>query len=255
MSSRGGPAGRSLSGIRLVPVAFAFAALGWPLTAAAQEVVRGPDGSVSVHASAVPLKKLLGAVDQVWPFQRLSLDAEIEDHPVTVALDGVTVRQSLVAILKASGVNYVISADDEGRSIRVAAGNRAIMAEARGRSLTSAPPPAVPTDSAQPQLDASLPVANQTDSAPSDSSEAENLAILQQALSPPLMKPQPGSLIQLPFPGPDGQPLTAVVPPAGTPVALPFPVTAPAPVPVSRPTPVPTSPQFESPGSVGTVDK
>jgi hypothetical protein len=185
-------------------------------------------------------------LEQVSSFERLAIDPEVENVGVTIDIDASTVRQALVAILKASQVNYAVSADDGGRSIRLAAGNRAVMA-ARTPGA-----PSSPFAGAQPIFESvAAPAAQVEPAQPDSASDSERLLLLQQALNPPAMKAPPGTLIELPFPGTDGQPLTAVVPPQGTPVALPFPSIGPDANPAAKP----PSGRAAKPPATGTSDR
>lgn len=197
--------------------------LSCPTVSIAQNIERAADGTVSVHASNVPLKLVLESMSS---FERLTIDPEIQNVPVTVAVDSVTIRQALIAILKASQVNYAMSADEEGRSIRLAAGNRAVMDEARAHRASLTPTGQAPDPPADSSPGLGLAAAAPEPPTSGDRTEAERFLLLQQALSAPPVKAQTGTLITLPFPGPEGQPITVVVPPKGTPVALPFPPTA-----------------------------
>jgi hypothetical protein len=223
-------------------------------TAAAQEVSANADGTVSIRASETPLLRILRAVAEVHPFTRLVIDPDVEDRPVTVTIEHANVTRALTRILISADVNYVFSGSDrlfigEGR----AAGENP--QSVRGSSVVR-----------EPELIADDPIINTVvvvtpiDSADRIVSESRKFE-LERALTPPgLPVRNPNVPIELPFPGPDGRPVT-VLQPQGTVIpTLPFPfapaepinvLTSPSPsaaigssrpgVPVTAPQPKPQS--------------
>jgi len=232
---------RSASHFTLVAV-FAAAAL-LPDAGRAQSVQMAPDGSVSLVAEGTALGSLLAGLGEKGRFNKLVVDPRVESRPVTITLDGATVRQAVVQILNAAEVNYALTSDDDGRSMRLIAGEVAFVAEQQ-RMLAhddKAADPAVETVRAgnpgpreeTETADAQTSVGSALDgsaAAPLDSAQqAFQLQQLQEALTAPVVRPPAGSVVELPFTGPDGRPLTTIVQPKPAVVPLPFPATAPAP--------------------------
>jgi len=208
-----------------------------PWCVSAQEIQREPDGTVSIRAAAIPLGRLLEAVARVAPFQKLVLDPSTANRPVSVTLSAVSMRQALTDILRAAEVDYALATDEDGRSLRLIAGDKTFVASAV-RARTATPPPSVAAERVedvavfksqdQGSADSSTTDAPDTGAGiagqPANSSaEVWRSQELERALSVPPLRVPPGGMIELPFPGPDGLPLVAIMPPKGTPRVLPFP--------------------------------
>src|SRR5881397_3172092 len=116
---------------RLLPIIGLAALMAIPSNLAAQEIARSTDGTISVRASDVPLGRLLRAVGQVVPFQKLVLDPNVEERPVTVTVEGIGIQQALMTILGSAAVDYVLASDDEGTSLKLVAGNRVFIASSQ----------------------------------------------------------------------------------------------------------------------------
>lgn len=203
-----------------------------PDAARAQAVTANADGVVSVHAGGTSLGALLVDLGKYGRFEKLVVDPSVQGRPVTIALEGVTMRQAIVQVLDAANVNYALTADDDGRSMRLIAGEVAFIAQAQRalaqedrvrdtpQAVVQAPPSVA--ESFDPGRDAP-PGSHDTAPAADDPASAFQAQQLEQALAPPPVPLPVGSVMELPFPGPDGRPLTAIVQPKSGAVALPFP--------------------------------
>ena len=232
---------------RLAPfgsvVLLAVALFVCPGAAAGQTVDQAPDGTVTVEASGASLGALLDRFGANGSFQKLVVDPQVTGRPVSVTLDRVTVRQAVVQILNAAEVNYALTADDDGRTMRLIAGEVKFVADAQREMARETAPPlkdaqalgAVtrPADTDKPPSRDVTSVSFGADAAqpPDPGVEAYRLSQLEQALTAPVVRPPVGSVIELPFTGPDGQPLTTIVQPPSATVQLPFPVTNQVPAP------------------------
>lgn len=214
---------------------------------AGQMVVQAADGSVSVRASGATLGELLKRLGENSTFHKLVLDPKVEGRPVSITLENATVRQAVVQILNAADVNYALTADDDGRTIRLIAGEVAFVAETQrtvGRSdgavaTVDGGPQAIVEKLEKDLADRAAPseagqaLAGET--APyNHAAAAFQLQQLEQALTAPAVRPPVGSVIELPFPGPDGQPLTTILQPKPAVVMLPFPTSVTNPAPAAR---------------------
>jgi len=177
------------------------------IRASAQSLVRESDGTVSIHAADARLSQLLRELSAVTAFQKLSVAPEIESRLVTLTLDRVSVRQALVAVLNSVEADFVVLADDEGKSVRVVAVSRSGA-------------PAAPVHAADPPRTA-VPEETPPEVLPDPTVDAQLQDLLQKALSrPPAARSGP---IVLPFPGPDGSPLIVPAPAGNEKQTLPFP--------------------------------
>lgn len=206
--------------------------------AAAQSVVRGTDGRVSVVAEAIPLATLLDRFAQLVDLQA-SVQSGLSDRLVTVKLESLPIPAALEQILIAAEVDFVL-VGGAGGPVRIAVRDSRVPKES----------PAVPADVArvgdprQQQVDDAGSVGEESPTSLSDFAAAERLA---QLLAPTQRKSSPGESVVLPFPGPDGNPQTVVYspPPPGT-ARLPFPgpdgepltVVGPPAKPVGQPVPL-----------------
>lgn len=224
-----------------------------PWRVSAQEIQRESDGTVSIRADAIPLGRLLEAVARVTPFQKLVLDPSTADRPVSVTLTAVSMRHALTDILRAAEVDYALATDEDGKSVRLIAGNKTFVASAqRAQAATPPsvaservedvvvfrPPKQVPADSSTTDApDTSAGIAGQ----PADPfAGVQRSQELERALSVPRLHVPPGGIVELPFPGPDGLPQIAIMPPKGVGPVLPFP-DAPLPkAPMGQPAPAAT---------------
>ncbi len=195
-------------------------------SAAAQTITPAADGTFSVQMVNVPLLSALRAVAEILPFQKLTLDPDVETAAVNVNLERVTLGQALPVILKSAGVNYVLAGAATGQ-VRLAAGNRAVMAAGRPEPNEARPEKQRAAESAEKPLktfaETEKPV-GQADPVAED----ERRAQLERALTATLPAGVHRGFIELPFPNPDGTPQIVVLPPAGTVApgaagALPFP--------------------------------
>jgi hypothetical protein len=246
------------SGSRFAVLALVAGAALLPSAVRAQSVEMAQDGTVSLVAEGTALGSLLAGLGERGRFNKLVVDPKVESRPVTITLDRATVRQAVVQILNAADVNYALTSDDDGRSMRLIAGEVAFVAEQQ-RMLAHedrAADPAVENvraENAAPReeagtADAQNPVGMPIDGsavAPLDQAQqAFQLQQLQEALTAPVVRPPAGSVVELPFTGPDGRPLTTIVQPKPAVVPLPFPATAPAPSGQASPAaPQPIDPQ------------
>jgi hypothetical protein len=195
--------------------------------AAAQEVIENVDGTVSIRASDIPLGRVLGAIAKVNPFEKLVIDPSVEDRSVTVAVEHVSIARALSRILISADVNYVLA----GSGRLFVGGGRASVPD-DGSRPGAANPIAKTPDLTVPEPD---PVASQSNvnttepEEPNDrpdhfASESRQFE-LDRALTPsaPPMRGG-GGPIELPFPGPNGGPVTVFQPPGTAILTLPFPV-------------------------------
>jgi hypothetical protein len=229
-------------------VAVAAAVMWLSSVAAAQTVIAGANGTVTVRADREPLGRVLRAFDAIRPFQKLLMDATLEDRLVTVVVKDTTVRAALVAVLESTDVDYGLTADEDGRSIRLVV--RPLAPLAAQALMPSASPSGVPAsdptpraqDDAPPLLESEPPELAEEEQAKAQAAidDAAREGMAHQQIHFVLTTPPPirraGDVMELPVPGPDGRPLTAVVQPAASRM-LPFPATletpAPAPLPLS----------------------
>jgi len=207
----------AMTGARCIPLFGLVLVIGAPVFA--QTVTPGPDGTISVHAAQVPLATLLRAMAEISPFEKLDVDPEIESTPVTVDVKDSTLRSAVISVLDAAeGVDYVLSASPDGRRLRVVAGRT----KGAG-NLRAVPAPAQPAADMSETLarapDAKKPVPEETAAEPVDASKDDvtprTVEYLNAALAQRPTARTPGTVIELPFPGPDGAPLRTVVPPGG----------------------------------------
>ena len=205
--------------------------------ASAQDVILSADGTVSVSASEVPLGAMLRAIAAVSPFQRLLIDPDVADRPITAALQHLNVTQALVTILQNAGVDYLMAG-----SAQLVVVNRKFAGKSRpttrelsdGTKLMGSPALGLTVPAEQTRLSVSISEEDDATLQAQMARQAENEESIRQSeigvqelqrilVTPPTIAPPPGSVVELPFPGPGGVPLTAIMPPKGTPIALPFP--------------------------------
>jgi hypothetical protein len=213
-------------------------ALASPLRA--QTITPGPGGTVSVQASDVSLSRLLETLAQVRPFDRLNLDPAIASIPVTVDVRNVSMRQALISVLDAAGVDYVLTGSADGAGFRVSAmrteGGRHLGAGAsKGRAIAEA------ADVHGARLRQDRRPVNERDTesrdAPSDNATVQYFQSVVTAV--PIAR-TPGTVVQLPFPDRNGVPLSAVVP--SQPVHNPLPGLPLGRAPAAGPTLLPADP-------------
>jgi hypothetical protein len=187
-----------------------FLLTAWP--AGAQTVVERADGTISVRATDLPLTDVLHAIGNIRPFEKLDVAAAIETTPVTVEIADVSIRAALIAVLDASpGVDYVLSGSANGERLRLVAGKAvtprtALRTDATPKPSDDAGPPERPTIRKGMADIRQAAESTQTDR-PSDPATELVMEHLTQLLTGPQMRPRPGAAMELPFPGPDGQPL------------------------------------------------
>ena len=243
---------------RLALIAAFAAAVTLPGPAGAQSVELTRDGSVSIVAEGSSLGSLLARLGEKGRFHKLVVDPKVEARPVTITLDGATMRQAVVQILNAADVNYALTADDDGQAMRLIAGEVAFIAEqqrmlAQEEEKVSAPrlePVLTANAAARDETETSkeaetVNMASDGGTAPplDAAAEAFRLQQLQEALTTPAVRPPVGSVVELPFTGPDGRPLTTIMQAKPAVVPLPFPA-SPAPAGQTQPTaPQPIDPQ------------
>lgn len=98
--------GRFLCAIHIVFIAAA---------AHAQMVVQHDDQTVTIRAEGVPIATLLAEIARVHPLERVTIQAGVEQRPVSIVRERVDPRTALVAILRASGLDFALS----GRRVMV----------------------------------------------------------------------------------------------------------------------------------------
>jgi hypothetical protein len=203
----------------------------------AQQIIALDGGRVSVAADGVPLEALLRRFQELINL-RVSLQPGVGERPVTVRLEPSPIVYALHQILQAAGVDFVLTDGTPREPMRLAVG------EWRGSSLPRSDAAAVVHSPVEPPAGEPVPDVR----APNEEPErSEPDALPGAEASPPpgpvipagvnpgerlvqLLAPrhQPkqrlGALIALPFPGPNGQPLTVPhdPPPPGV-ARVPFP--------------------------------
>ena len=206
------------------PVTLAAIIFATSVTALAQDVRVRSDRTVSIDLTNVTLREALQAIANRTPFEKLVLDDAVAGRIVTVKLDGADVPQALAAILTAADVNYVVAGGD-GRPIRLVAGRAGFVAANAKGAGRDAGQEAAPTESRADGKDAV------DEATPADETRAAaGAAAFEAVVTAPVVPIRPGTRVELPFPGPDGLPLTTTMP-AVRPTALPFPTIPPPRVP------------------------
>jgi hypothetical protein len=194
-----------------------------------QTVVSADTGLVRVSASAVPVRDLLADFNRVAPLI-VFWQTGTANAPVTTTIDQLPPVVALRQILLAAGVNFVIAGGTPGVPIRVAIG------DFHGSPFGV---PAAPSQRvSQFQVDG-------VDTADASTSASEPAADVAQDRSPEHLaallarpagqsKPALGAPLTLPFPGPEGVPITVpnLPPPPGI-----------GPLPLPNVAPFPRSPQ------------
>lgn len=106
----------------------------------AQMVTYHDDQTVTIRAEGVPIATLLSEIARVYPLTRLTMQPGVDERPVSIALERVPPAMALVAILKASGLDFAmfgrrivvgdwtgpadtVRANDEAPELPSAAGN------------------------------------------------------------------------------------------------------------------------------------
>jgi len=238
-------AASTLAWSRELGVAALVVFLAAPRPAGAQVTATGRDGTVSIRATQATLGSVLRALERVVTFEQLRLDPSVDQIPVSVTFDELDVRSALRAILDAADVNYVLLADDDGKSVRLTASRSAFVGRLDQRSAVAAEANVerasvervghadTASDSA-PSIAASREshetftfgsggqIAGSTATGPSSPfSTAGQTQAFEHALVQPALPAVPGSVVQLPFPDALGAPLVSVV---GVPNANPVPL-------------------------------
>ena len=222
-----------LSRCRALVIAALIVFLAVPRPAAAQVTVTGRDGAVSIHATQATLGSVMRALERVVTFEQLRLDPSVDQIAVSVAFDEVNVRSALRAILDAADVNYVLVADEDGKSVRLAASRSAFVGrfDQRPRDAVVERAPMERVDRVDAAADSAPSVAESRESHEtfrfgsggqigasaatgrgSFSSVAQPQAF-EHALIQPALPRVPGTVVSLPFPDALGAPLVSVVPP------------------------------------------
>lgn len=111
--------------------------LGLGLPAPAQTVQRSGDGRVSVNATEMPFGQLLRELAELAGAS-LRIDPAVEDQPVSLLIEGMTVTEALHALLRASTVNFVAVGLETTGPIRLMVGapRAAVSADIRVASST-----------------------------------------------------------------------------------------------------------------------
>jgi hypothetical protein len=160
-------------------------------------------------------------------FEKLVIDPLVEDRSVTVAMEHVSVARALARILISADVNYVLT-----RSGRLFVGGGRASVPDDGSRPGAANPTAKTSDLTVPEPDTVASQFNVNTAEPEEpidnpdhfASESRQFE-LDRALTPsaPPMRGG-GGPIELPFPGPNGGPVTIFQPPGTAILTLPFPV-------------------------------
>jgi hypothetical protein len=208
--------------------------LSTPRPAAAQVAVTGTDGTVSIHATQATLGSVMRALERVVTFEQLKLDPSVDQVSVSVAFDELNVRSALRAILEAAEVNYVLLADEDGKSIRLAASRSAFVGrlDQRPRDAMVERAPAERIDRVDAAADSAPSVAESRESQRTfrfgsggqigggsvtgrggSFSSVGQAQAFEHALIQPAVPAAPGTVVPLPFPDALGAPLVSVIPP------------------------------------------
>jgi hypothetical protein len=78
-------------------------------TAWSQSVARVGQDRVSVHATAMPIGRVLSELSVFQALDSLLIDPAVASRPVTVAIDGLAPADAVVVVLRESGLNYAVS--------------------------------------------------------------------------------------------------------------------------------------------------
>jgi hypothetical protein len=178
-------------------------------SASAQIVTVGTNGTVSVRMAGVPLASALNALSSAAPFDELKIDAAVEQLPVTVELERVTVWEALKTILDTVGVDYL--AGEQQSRIRLIVHKHVPQSDTATRS-------AIPSEESQ-RTELST-VVDVTLPEPVDASRQAK-ALNQTLASPPPGSPRGSGFAELPFPQTDGSPQIVPVNKSGSTSALP----------------------------------
>lgn len=205
---------------------------------AAQQIIPVDGGRVSVAAEGVPLETLLRSFGEFVDL-RVSLQPGVGERTVTVNLEPSPIVHALHHVLQVAGVDFVLSEGAANQPIRLTVGEwrgsnvpgsdrPAVVAHVPAEPPTGEPVPDGPAPNEEPEHpepDAS----RGADAAPAPGpvmpagiSPAQRLVhLLAPARRPNARR---GTLIALPFPGPDGQPQTVPYDPPPPGIArVPFP--------------------------------
>lgn len=170
-------------------------------------------------ATGVPLGTLLRDIAAAARIDKLFMDPEAEKKVVTVELRRVKLKEAILQILADAAIPFAFWGNDEPQSMRVFAGDRKFVENAYARSADNG---AAPTKEAGVDEVAGRRDEKEPEISPEqEAAQAQALEALKVALAP---QPRtPGALVALPFPGPDGAPLTGTLPVPDQPKVLPFP--------------------------------
>lgn len=214
-------------------LAIALITAGGLAAAQGRVVAPRPDGLVSVRAEAAPLGQILRELAALAPLE-LRIDPAVESVPVTLQLEDVAAGTALLAVLRGSGVDVVVSGwprPGQPERARVVAGRAEAAREvvvAHGASA-GAPasvdaPAAATADEARErkkELDAEVATSEPDDpgDTPGNMTPEEWLKALVPARPPARIE----GPVMLPFVDEFGEPLVqTVVPAPNAPVMLPF---------------------------------
>lgn len=78
-------------------------------SAQAQTITQHDDDTLTVRAESVALAAILTELARLYPLERLTIERDVQQHPVSVTLDRVPRETALVAILRASGLDFAIA--------------------------------------------------------------------------------------------------------------------------------------------------
>jgi hypothetical protein len=194
----------------------------------AQEITREPDGTVSVQASNVQLGHLLRALAELGSLEKLVLKGDVDTRRVTLTLAGLTIREALVQVMVIARVDYVLGGarlvvgDSESGSDHSSTLDPVIS----GRFRESPQQARTFLRKTEATFDTAAAAAPRADAGSAVLEAQLRNANLQEALAVPVLPLAPGSVVNLPFPSPDGTtPLSEIMPSHQPPQALPFPET------------------------------
>lgn len=92
----------------LARVALMAPALLLAQTSSAASLQRLDKDHVAVHASGVPIGKILGELDGLMRLDNLFIEPAIESRVVTVNIDRVALADAAVQVLKESGLDFIV---------------------------------------------------------------------------------------------------------------------------------------------------
>jgi hypothetical protein len=240
----------------LLQAALALLLLAPPSAVSAQEIARAADGTISVRASQVPLGRLLSALLELGPFEKIAVRDDVGARPVTLTLERVTVTQALVQALNGAGVDYVLG---PGRLV-IADSTVTVATDAAVAARQDGPMNQQAADSrrkrAEADAEAQAAAASEALANVARDDDAQyRIAQLHRALAPAALPIPPGAPVALPFPGPDG--VTPIMEIKGSPPApgAPFPEADPGPRAAATPVPRPAEPDVPPPIDASTRER